>query len=217
MTLYFLENAAYSLAMPKRFRGHSGAWVRVAAVSAVMLAALSGCNEAEHKKQLADAQSQADKKIAQVEAQAKERISVLEKQVESLKADAEAAATKAKADAEEAVAKAQASVDDAEKETAKALAKAREAYKSEAKARYASLNKELADVTAKAQKVPAKSKAAFDKALKDLVALQKEVTKDIAAYDQATLDSFAKTKAKLDVDLAKYKGLVKAAKSKVPA
>jgi len=185
--------------------------------AAALVFSLTGCNEAEHKKQLADLQAQADKRVATAEATSKEQVAALEKQIEGLKADAEAVAAKAKADADEAISKAQANVEDAEKETAKALSRAREAYKSEAKARYQSMNRELAEVTSKSAKVPAKAKAAYDKAIKGILALQKDITKDIGAYDQATLDSFGKTKAKLDVDLAKYKAAIKVAKSKVPA
>lgn len=207
----------YAGRMAKRFHGLSGikalgSW----SVVALSLGLASGCNEEEHKKQLAEVQAQAEKKLAAAESQAKERVATLEKEIETLKADAAAIAAKAKAEAEEAASKAQASLDDAEKEMGKVLDRARIAYKSEAKARYQALNNDLAEVTAKAQKVPAKSKAAYDKAIKSVLALQKEITKDIAAYDQATLDTFGKTKAKLDIDLAKYKAAIKAAKAKVP-
>jgi thiamine biosynthesis lipoprotein ApbE len=186
-------------------------------LTAIALAlALSGCNEEEHKKQLAEVQAQADKRLVQVESQAKERVAALEKQVEALKSEAEAVAVKAKADADEAISRAQANVEDAEKETAKVLERARSAYKSEGKGRYQALNRDLAEVTTKAHKIPAKSKAAYDKAIKNILALQKDITKDLAAYDEATLDTFGKTKAKLDVDLAKYKAAVKVAKSKLP-
>jgi hypothetical protein len=182
----------------------------------VMGIALLGCNDDEHKKQLDEAKLQADKRVAEVEAKAKEEVSGLKKQIETLKAEAEAAAAKAKTEADDAIEKAKADADDAEKETSMALKKAREAYKSEAKARYGALNTELSAVTAKTSKVPAAAKAAYDKTLKDLVALQQVVTKDIAAYDEATLDTFAKTKGKLDQDLAKYKALVATAKAKLP-
>jgi DNA repair exonuclease SbcCD ATPase subunit len=178
------------------------------------LSAVSGCNEEEHKKQLADAQAQADKRVAAAETRAKERVVALEKQIEDLKTEAAAVAAKAKAEADEALSKAQATVDDAEKETAKTLGRAREAYKSEGRARYQALNRELAEVTTKAHKIPAKSKAAYDKAIQVVIGLQKEITQDIAAYDDATLDTFGKTKAKLDTALAKYKAAVKAAKTK---
>lgn len=185
-------------------------------VVASMFVGVVGCNDEEHKKQLAELQAQADNKLAAVENKAKERIATLEKQLEELKAEAAAAHAKAKAEAEEAASKAQESVDDAAKETAKVLDKARAAYKAEGRARYQALNNELAEVTSKANKIPAKSKAAYDKAIKTVLELQKEIGKDIAAYDDATLDTFAKCKSKLDVDLAKYKSAIKVAKSKLP-
>lgn len=178
---------------------------------------LTGCGAEEQKRQLAELQKKCDERVAQVERQSKEHASGLEKQIESLKVEIAESAAKAKSEVDEAVAKAQASVDDAEKEAATALRKARDAYRTEAKLRYATLNRELAEVTAKAQKVPAKGKAAYDKAIKTVLDLQKEVTKDISAYDKATLDTLGKTKAKIDVDLAKYKAAIKTAKTKVPA
>lgn len=182
----------------------------------VLAAALGGCNDDEHRKQLAELQAQADNKLAAVETKAKEKVAELEKEIEALKAEAAAAAAKAKAEVEQAASKAQESVEDAEKETAKVLDKARAAYKAEAKARYQALNNELAEVTSKGHKIPAKSKAAYDKTIKTVIELQKVITKDIAAYDEATLDTFGKCKSKLDVDLAKYKAAIKAAKSKLP-
>ena len=177
---------------------------------------LLGCNEEEHKKQLAEVQAQADQKVAAAENKAKQRVSELEKELEALKAEAVKAAEQAKADAEALASKTQASLDDAEKEAAKLLDKARSAYKTEARARYQALNSDLAEVTSKAGKVPAKSKAGYDKAIKTVLALQKDITKDIAAYDEATLDTFGKVKAKVDADLAKYKAAIKTAKAKLP-
>lgn len=181
-----------------------------------MLVCVAGCNDEEHKKQLAELQAQADNKLAAVENRANERVTALEKELEELKAEAANAAAKAKAEAADVASKAQESVDDAAKETAKVLDKARAAYKAEGRARYQALNNDLAEVTTKAHKIPAKSKAAYDKAIKTVLELQKAITKDIAAYDEATLDTFAKSKSKLDVDLAKYKAAIKVAKSKLP-
>ncbi len=190
---------------------------KVAVAAALGLGvALLGCNEEEHKKQLADLQAQADKRLEEVEKAGKERVAELEKQIESLKGEVAAAAEKAKADADEAASKAQASVEEAEKETEKALERARIAYKGEAKARYQALNNDLAKLTAQARKIPAKSKPAYDKLIKNILALQKDISKDIAAYDKATLETLTATKRKLDVDLAKYKQHVRAVKAKVP-
>src|SRR5690606_6569604 len=139
-----------------------GAAAARSCVAVTMAVGLLGCNEEEHKKQLAEVQAQADKKVAAAESKAKERIAELEKEVEAAKAEAAKAVEQAKADAEALASKAQASLDDAEKESAKLLDKARFAYKTEAKARYQALNKELQKVTSNSTKVPAKSKAAYD-------------------------------------------------------
>lgn len=203
--------------MVKRFGTGWDVFVSRGCLVALLAVGLPGCNEEEHKKQLAELQDQADKKLAAAEAKSKERVAELEKELETLKTEAAAAAASAKAQAEEAANKAQASVDDAEKEAAKILDRARSAYKLEAKARYQAANSDLAEVTAKAGKVPAKAKAAYDKAIKTVVALQKDINKDIAAYDEATLDTFGKVKAKVDADMAKYKAAIKSAKAKVPA
>jgi thiamine biosynthesis lipoprotein ApbE len=202
--------------MTKRFQTVRGAAASRSWLVASLCLGLTGCNEEEHKKQLAELQAQAENKLAAVETRAKEKVATLEKELEAMKAEAAAVAAKAKAEAEEAASKAQASVEDAEKETAKVLDKARSAYKSEAKARYQALNNDLAEVTTKAHKIPAKSKAAYDKTIQTIVALQKDITKDIAAYDEATLDTFGKCKSKLDIDLAKYKANIKVAKAKLP-
>lgn len=177
----------------------------------------SACNGEEQKRQLAELQKKCDDRVSQLDRQSKEQVGGLEKQLDALKLEAAESAAKAKSEVDEAVAKAQASVDDAEKEATAALKKARDAYRAEAKSRYATLNKDLADVTAKAQKIPAKGKAAYDKAIQGVLDLQKEITKDMAAYDKATLDTLGKTKSKVDVDLAKYKTAIKTARSKVPA
>jgi len=181
-----------------------------------MFLLLAGCGGEEQKRQIADLQRKADERVTQVERQYKEQIAGLEKQLEALRLEAAETAAKAKSQVDDAVAKAQASVEDAEKEANTALGKARDAYRGEAKTKYANLNKELAEVTAKAQKIPAKSKAAYDTAIRSILELQKVLTKDIVAYDKATLDTLGKTKAKVDIDLAKYKLAVKAAKAKLP-
>jgi thiamine biosynthesis lipoprotein ApbE len=196
-----------SLVRHLRYRG---------AVLGLAILLLSACGGEEQKRQLADLQRKSEERVAQVEKQYKDQIAGLEKQLEALRLEAAETAAKAKSQVDEAVAKAQASVDDAEKEANVALGKARDAYRSAAKTKYANLNKELAEVTAKAQKVPAKSKAAYDVAIKTVLGLQKEILKDITAYDKATLETLGKTKAKVDIDLAKYKLAINAAKARLP-
>ncbi|MBN1610018.1 MAG: hypothetical protein JW940_25555 [Polyangiaceae bacterium] len=175
-----------------------------------------GCSGEEHARQIADLQKKSDDRVAQVERKYKEQVANLEKQVASLRLEVTDAAAKAKSEAEDAIAKAAASVEDAEKEAATALGKARDAYRREAQTKYANLNNELKAVTAKARKVPAKSKAAYDKAIQAVLKLQKDINKDLAAYQEVTLDTLGKTKAKVDVDLAKYKMAINKAKAKLP-
>jgi hypothetical protein len=186
------------------------------AVLSLAILLLAACGGEEQKRQIADLQRKSDERVAQVEKQYKDQVAGLEKQLEALRLEAAETAAKAKSQVDEAVAKAQASVDDAEKEANVALGKARDAYRSAAKTKYANLNKELAEVTAKAQKVPAKSKAAYDAAIKTVLGLQKEILKDITAYDKATLETLGKTKGKVDIDLAKYKLAINAAKARLP-
>ncbi len=178
---------------------------------------LAACGGEEQKRQIADLQRKSEERVAQVEKQYKDQVAGLEKQLEALRIEAAEVAAKAKSEVDDAVAKAQASVEDAEKEATVALGKARDAYRGAAKTKYANMNKELGEVTAKAQKVPAKSKAAYDAAIKSVLGLQKEIMKDIAAYDKVTLETLGKTKAKVDIDLAKYQLAIRAAKSKLPA
>jgi septal ring factor EnvC (AmiA/AmiB activator) len=53
--------------------------------------------------------------------------------------------------------------------------------------------------------------------MKQIAAKQKDIAKDIAAFDKAELDALKKTQAKLNQDLAQLKATVRAAKAKVPA
>jgi thiamine biosynthesis lipoprotein ApbE len=175
-----------------------------------------GCSGEEQKRQLAELQKKSDERVAQVEQRYKEQVADLEKRISSLKDDVADASAKAKSEAEDAIAKANASVEEAEKAAETALGKVRDAYRREAQTKYANLNVDLKKVTSKAQKIPAKSKAAYDKAIQKVLSLQKDIAKDIAAYKDVTLDTLSKTKAKVDVDLAKYKLAINAAKAKLP-
>lgn len=195
---------------PGRSLGYS--WILLS----VSLVAI-GCGGDEQKRQIAELQRKSDDRVAQVDKQCKEQVAGLEKQIDALKVDSAEAAAKAKTDLDDAVAKAQASVEDAEKAATVALGKARDAYRREAKTKYANLNKELAEITAKAKKTPpkAKAKAAYDKAISAVLDLQKVLVSDIVAYDKATLENLNKTKKKMDVDLIKYRLAIKAARSKL--
>ncbi len=174
------------------------------------------CNKAEQEKKIAEIQKSADEKVAKAEQDAREKIAALEKQVEAIKAEAADASAQVKAQADEAVSKAQLSADEAAKAVQAALAKAREAYKADARTHLADLNRELSEVTSQAAKIPAKEKAGYDKALKEVVAHQKEIANDILAFDKAALETFKTAKAKLAKDLALMKAAIKNARSKLP-
>ncbi len=178
---------------------------------------LASCNHAEHEQRIADLQRKADERVAKAERDAKEKVTMLEKQMATAKAECAAASAQVKAQADDAISKAQASVDEATKAAEAAQAKAREAYKEEARTELGNLNRDFTEVAAKAAKTPPKDKAGYDKAVKDIVAQQKEIAKDIAAFDQATLDTFKAAKTKLDRNLALMKAAVRTARAKLPA
>jgi len=184
--------------------------------SAVLAVALTGCGKAEQEQKLAEMQKAADTRVAKAEEDARAKIAALQQQVEAIKAEAADASAQAKAMAEEAISKAQSSADDAAKEAQAALAKAREAYKADARTHLTELNKEFTEVAVQASKIPAKERAAYDKAAKEIVGFQKEIGTDIAAFDKAALDTFKTTKAKLAKDLALMKAAIKTAKAKLP-
>ena len=193
-------------------------WVFAAKRALIILFALSitACNKAEEEKKIAEIQKSADARVAQAEQDAKEKIAALEKQVEAIKEEAADASAQAKAQADEAVNKAQLSAEEAAKAVQAALGKAREAYKGDARTHLAELNKEFTEVAGQASKLPAKEKTAYDKAVKEVVARQKDVGNDILAFDKAVLETFKTTKAKLVKDLALMKAAIKNARSKLP-
>jgi hypothetical protein len=172
------------------------------------------CGNADAK--IKEIQHQADERVAQADRVAKEKIAAAEQQMEATKTQLEAALAKAKTEADDAVRDAKAGADEDAKAAALALNKARDAYKAEARVKLADLNKDTRDVAAKAAKAPAKVKTLVDKAMQDIAKRQKEIFKDINAFDAATLETFKTTKAKLDQDLAKLKGSIQSARAKVP-
>ena len=174
------------------------------------------CGTAEQEKKIAEVQKAADTRIAKAEQDAREKIAALEKQVEAIKSEAADASAQVKAAADEAINKAQLDADEATKAAQAALAKAREAYKADARTRLTEVNKEFTDVATQAAKIPAKEKAAYDKVIKEVVGYQKEIANDIAAFDKATLDTFKTAKAKLAKDLALMKASIKTAKARLP-
>lgn len=217
---------AYPAAMLNRFRGwergplslsfFSRSLLLTSALTAVVCLPLTGCGKAEQEKKIAQIQQTANERIAKAEKEAQEKIAELQKQIEAIKAEAADASAEARAQADAAINKAQLSADEAAKAVQSALSRAREAYKEDARHQLAALNKEFTELTTQARKTPSKDKAAYDKAIKDIVARQKDVNADIAAFDKATLETFKTVKAKLVKDLALMKAAIKTAAAKLP-
>jgi hypothetical protein len=187
--------------------------LRIAPVSLVSLLGVAGCDNDAKIKEI---QKKADEQVAQAQKDAKEKIAAAEKKVDEAKAEFAAAAEKAKAEADNAIAVAKESADEGAKEAADALSKAREAYKAEARSRLKTLNQDVQEASVRASRAPAKIKPSIDKAMKAIVDKQKDIAKDIAAFDAATLDTFRAVKGKLDADLALLKRDVLGVKAKLP-
>jgi uncharacterized membrane protein len=171
-----------------------------------MLLALVGCGVPE--QEVAEIKKKADEKFAKAEREGKQKLEEAEKQIEKLKAELNDARSKS----EKALA------DDSEQTKAveAALEKARQAFKTAARLELANANKQFAEVSSKAGKVPAKAKVAFQKSMQTVGTKQKAVAKDIADFDNATLESLTKVKAQLDKDLAQLKVAIAQAKAKIP-
>ena len=181
-------------------------------VLSILLFGASACDDdAEQAKKLAEVQHLADEKLKKAELAAAEKAKGLEKQIEELKTEA----ARLKSEAEQAIGKAQQNAEDQQKAAEEALKKAREAYKAEGRTELAALNKQLQELQGKVAKAPAKLKPGLQKSMKDVVKLQQEIGKDIAAFDQAALDGLATAKAKLRQDLAKLKGTIAGMKAKL--
>jgi hypothetical protein len=186
--------------------------------AALFLAATaSACSNGEKERaKIAEIQRQADERIAQAERDARQKVAAFEKQMEATKADLVDAAAQVKAEATDAISKAQASADEAAKAAAGALAKARQAYKEEGRVQLNNLSKDVTEVSAKLAKAPAKVKTAVSTAMQKVTTEQKAISKDITAFDTATLDTFKAAKAQLDKDIAALKSAIKAARAKLP-
>ena len=187
-----------------------------ASVASVVCLSLTSCGKAEQEQKIASIQKAADERVAKAERDAQEKIAQLQKQIEAVKAEAADAAAEVKAQADEAINKAQGNAEEAAKAVQAALTRAREAYKEDGRTHLAVVNKEFIELAAQAKKTPAKDKAAYDKAIKDVVARQKDIVADIAAFDKAALENFKATKAKLVKDLALMKAAIKTAHAQLP-
>jgi hypothetical protein len=185
----------------------------VAGCLSVSLVFITACDQ---ESKLRELQHQADERVAKAEREAKDKVQTLEKEVEALKADMADASAQAKTATETAIQEAKASSEEQAKLASEAIAKARTAYKAEAHAKLSALEKDAREVSAKAGHAPAKLKSALAKPLKELSESQKAITKDIASFDSATLETFGKVKAKVEQDLAKLKRAISAVRSKLP-
>jgi hypothetical protein len=170
-------------------------------------------SEEEIKKKVAAVQQTADEQAAKAKQESQQKLDDLQKQLDQAKADA--ADTKTKLD--DCTSKAQTSADAQGKSSDAALAAARSAFKEEGRLELSDANKALSELGPRSAKATAKAKAAFQAALKPVAAQQKAIAADLAAYDQATLDTFKTVKAKFEHDLAILKNTTRLAKSKLPA
>jgi hypothetical protein len=172
----------------------------------LMLLALVGCGMSD--QEVSEIKKKADEKFAKAEQQGKQKLEEAQKQIDQLKAEL----NEAKSKSEKAVA------DDSEqiKAVEAALDKARQAFKATARLELANANKQLTEVASKAGKVPAKAKAAFQKTMQTVATKQKAVAKDIADFDNATLENLSTVKSQLEKDLAQLKVAIAQAKARLP-
>jgi colicin import membrane protein len=185
-------------------------------VSCTLLLGSTGCDDdKEQAAKLAEVQRIADEKLKKAERAAAEKLATLQKQIDSMKADAETQAAKLKSEADQAIGKAQADAEEQTKAAEEALKKARAAYKAQGLNELGQLNKQVQELSVKSAKAPAKVKPLVQKQMKDIVAQQQQIAKDVAAFDKAALDGLGAAKAKLAQDLAKMKATIASIKAKL--
>jgi chromosome segregation ATPase len=179
----------------------------------LLLFLVPACGNAdEQRAKLAEAEKAADQRVAKAEADGKNKLADVQKELDQAKTDLADAKTKL-----EEAGKAQSATSDTCKNAEAALGKAREAFKALGRLELADANKEVAELTGKAAKAPAKVKAVVNPLIQQIPAQQKAINKDIADYDTAEIETFKAVKAKLDHDLATMRGNVRTAKAKIPA
>ena len=172
-----------------------------------------GC---EDKGKLQSIQKAADERIAEVERKAKEQVTRAKEEMEALKMQFAQSAEQAKSEAASTLKDVQLGAEQCESEAETAMRRAREAYKAEAKLKLSAVTEDARDVRAKLAKAPAKVKSAAQPVMKELDGLLKEVQKDIAAFDKATLETLRSTKQAFNEHLAKLKSKLNSAKAKLP-
>jgi septal ring factor EnvC (AmiA/AmiB activator) len=179
----------------------------------VLLTTLIGCGASD--QEVAELKRKADEKFEKAAHDAKQKLDEAQKQIGE--AEKQIAELKTElADAKAKSEKAQADTDEQTKAAEAALDKARQAFKTAARVELANVNKQIGEVSSKAGKVPAKTKPAFQKSMQTVIAQQKALAKDIAAFDGAALDGLSKLKAQFDKDLALLRSALASAKSKLP-
>jgi colicin import membrane protein len=182
-----------------------------------VLACLTACEDTEKLQAM---QKQADQRVAEAERTASAKVEKLRAEMEALRAEYDKAAAQAKTAATAAIEEARSDADSHAKEAEKALARAREAYKAEGRVKLKALSDDEHELRGKLAKLKTKAKSdvksAVDKALKEADALQKDIAKDLAEFDKASLSEFRTVKAKLSADLAKLKSKLAAASAKLP-
>jgi hypothetical protein len=183
------------------------------ALSLCALCFAGGCEDQEKMQAI---QKAADERIAEVERKAKDQVARAQEEMAALKVQLTQAADQAKAEAASALKDAQTGADQCADDAETAMRRAREAYKAEAKAKLLPISEDAREVRSKLAKAPAKLKTAVQPALKEIDGLTKDVQKDIAAFDKATLETLRATKQAFNEHLAKLKGKVNAAKAKLP-
>jgi uncharacterized phage infection (PIP) family protein YhgE len=128
---------------------------------------------------------------------AKERADEFKERMARMKADA-------KERASALVDKVQTSAEAQEREATRALKKAREAYKTEGQKKLEEMNTELERLRDKASDGSARAKARVTDAQKQAAVIKKKITRDISAFDDATLETFAELKAELNAHLDEF-------------
>jgi hypothetical protein len=173
----------------------------------------AGCEDQARTQAI---QKAADERVAEVERNAKAEVARVREEMEALKVQFAQASEQAKAEAANALKDVQSGAEQCADDADKAMRRAREAYKAEAKTKLATLTEDARELRSKLAKAPAKVKSAVQPVLKEIDTLQKDAQKDIAAFDKATLETLRTTKAAFHEHLAKLKSKLNAARAKLP-
>ena len=187
--------------------------MRVGPVALGLSASLGlGCDSGAEQKTLQEIQRAADQKVQKAEREARARVEESEAKIAKLEKELREANQKL----DEAAVQAQASVDGQTRVAEEALERARAAFKEHGRKELAHLNRDLTELNRESLKAPDKARAAFVKSMQQIPKKQRAIEDAIAAFDQATLDTLADAKKKLDRELMVLRVAVKAARAKLP-